>query len=125
MAGDGLSGWRVHCPACGAEYLLPAPWAGPGARVRCPGCKAPFRAADPKRARALREMLATWAESQPGGIEGIRSARTAGSFWRAHGPALCSLLGLEGEGSEGRAAIDPAALESALSLVFGPGPRLL
>lgn len=120
MAGDRLSSWRVTCPACGAEYLLPAPWAGPGARVRCPGCRAPFRAADPKLARALREALTAWAEQEPGGIEGVKNARAAGFFWRTHGPSLCAALV-----SEGDAPVDSAALEAALAQVFGPGARLL
>jgi hypothetical protein len=113
-----MSGWRVTCPACGAEYLLPAPWAGPGARVRCPGCKAPFRAADPRLARALRETLAAWADAEPGGADAVRSARAAGFFWRAHGESLCAAL-------DAGAPLDPAALEAALAQVFGPGSRLL
>jgi ribosomal protein S27E len=120
MAGDGLSGWRVACPACGAEYLLPAPWAGPGARVRCPGCGAAFRAADPKKARVLLEALEAWVRGEPGGLEAVRGARAAGFFWRAHGASLCAALE---HGSE--AALDPAALESALARVLGPGPPLL
>lgn len=120
MAGDRLSGWRVTCPACGAEYLLPAPWAGPGARVRCPGCHAPFRAADPRLVRGLREALTQWAEREPGGIEGVRNARAAGFFWRTHGPSLCAVLT-----PEGTAPVDPAALEAALAQLFGSGPRLL
>jgi hypothetical protein len=118
MAGDRMSGWRVTCPACGAEYLLPAPWAGPGARVRCPGCGAPFRAADPRLARALRETLSAWADGEPGGLDAVRNARAAGFFWRAHGQSLCSALDTD-------APVDSAALEAALAQVFGPGSRLL
>jgi predicted Zn finger-like uncharacterized protein len=116
MAGDGLSGWRVTCPACGAEYLLPAPYAGPGARVRCPGCGAAFAAADPRSARVLRDVLEPWARTEPGGLEAVRAARAAGFFWRAHGASLCSAL---------KDPVDPAALESALAQVLGPGPTLL
>jgi len=116
MAGDRLSGWRVSCPSCGAEYLLPAPWAGPGARVRCPGCGAAFRAADPKEARALAEALDGWARGEPGGLEAVRAARSAGFFWRAHGASLCAKF---------EQAVDAAALESALARVLGPGAPLL
>jgi len=116
VAGDGMSGWRVSCPSCGAEYFLPAPWAGPGARVRCPGCGAGFRAADPKQARGLAETLETSARAEPGGLEAVRAARSAGFFWRAHGPSLCTALA---------DAVDPAALESALAKAFGPGAPLL
>jgi hypothetical protein len=123
VAGDGLSAWRVVCPACGAEYLLPAPWAGPGARVRCPGCGAAFRAADPRRVRALRETVLAWAAAEPGGLESVQGARAAGFFWRAHGPSLCATL--ERGAPDTDAAIDPAALESALAQVLGPGPPLL
>lgn len=116
MAGDGLSGWRVTCPACGAEYLLPAPFAGPGARVRCPGCGAAFAAADPRLSRALRDVLEPWAKAEPGGLEAVRAARAAGFFWRAHGSSLCGAL---------KDPVDPAALEAALAQVLGPGPTLL
>lgn len=116
MAGDRVSGWRVSCPSCGAEYLLPAPWAGPGARVRCPGCGAGFRAADPKPARALAEALDAWAREEPGGLEAVRAARSAGFFWRTHGASLCAAFA---------EPVDPAALESALARVLGPGASLL
>jgi len=116
VAGDRVSGWRVLCPACGAEYFLPAPYAGPGARVRCPGCSAAFRAADPREERALREAIEPWADAEPGGLEAVRSARAAGFFWRAHGASLCAAL---------PCPVDPAALEAALAQVLGPGPGLL
>ena len=121
MAGDRMSGWRVACPACGAEYFLPAPWAGKGARVRCPGCGAAFRAADPKAARALKETLEAWADREPGGLEAVRGARAAGFFWRAHGASLCAALGTGGDED----ALDTAALEAALTQVLGPGASLL
>lgn len=123
MAGDGLSGWRVLCPFCGAAYLLPAPWAGPGARVRCPGCGAPFRAADPKQARALRETLEGWAAAEAGGLEAVRAARSAGFFWHAHGASLC--LALERGVPDTESSADPAALESALAQLLGPGSPLI
>ena len=118
MAGDRLSGWRVLCPSCGAEYLLPAPWAGPGARVRCPGCGAAFRAADPRATLALRGPLTEWAAAEPGGLAAVRAARASGFFWRAHGASLCAAL-------EGGPPIDPAALAAALARVLGPGAPLL
>jgi hypothetical protein len=119
VAGDGLSGWRVACPACGAEYLLPAPWAGPGARVRCPGCGAAFRAADPKKTRVLNEALEAWARGEPGGLEAVQGARAAGFFWRAHGASLCQALA---GGSE--AALDRPH-SSALARVSGRDRRCL
>jgi len=116
VAGDGMSGWRVLCPGCGAEYFLPAPYAGPGARVRCPGCGAAFRAADPRTEREVREALEPWAHAEPSGLEAVRAARAAGFFWRAHGASLCAAL---------PEPVDPAALEAALAQVLGPGPPLL
>jgi len=122
MAGDRMSGWRVNCPVCGAEYLLPGPFARVGARVRCPGCGVSFRAADPRPVRALRDALAAWASAQPGGLDSVRAARAAGRFWQAHGAALSAAL--EPRGDDGPAN-DAAALEAALSSLLGPGPRLL
>ncbi len=117
-----MSGWKVACTACGAEYLLPEPYARVGARVRCPGCGATFRAADPAHARALREAVAAWAAAQPGGIEAVRAARAAGTFWQSHGVALGAAL--QPRGDDGPSE-DAAALEAALAGVLGPGPRLL
>jgi hypothetical protein len=117
-----MSGWRVSCPACGAEYLLPEPFAHAGARVRCPGCGAAFRAADPRQTRALRDAVAAWASAQPGGIDAVRAARAGGTFWQTHGASLSTAL--EPKGDDGPAN-DAAALEAALSSLFGAGPRLL
>lgn len=122
MAGDRMSGWRVSCPACGAEYLLPEPFAHAGARVRCPGCGTAFRAADPRLVRALREQLSAWVETQPGGLDAVRATRAAGTLWQAHGASLSAAL--EPRGDDGPAN-DAAALEAALSSLLGPGPRLL
>ena len=121
-----MSGWRVACPACGAEYLLPAPFARAGRGVRCPGCGTAFRAADPRRVRALRDLLAPWAAARPGGVDAVRAARAEGSFWQVHGEALDLALDAERtpRGDDGPSE-DAAALEAALTAVLGPGPRLL
>ena len=122
MAGDRMSGWRVHCPACGAEYLLPEPFARAGARVRCPGCGVAFRAADPRLVRELRDALAAWATAEPGGVDAVRMAREGGMFWQLHGASLSAAL--EPRGDDGPRN-DAVALEAALSSLFGAGVRLL
>lgn len=117
-----MNGWRVACTACGAEYLLPDPFARAAVRVRCPLCRAVFRVADPRHARLLREAVQAWAQSQPGGIEAVRAARAAGTFWQSHGAALSAAMDPHGDDGADEAA---AALEAALAGVLGPGPRLL
>jgi len=122
MAGDRMSGWRVNCPACGAEYLLPEPFARAGARVRCPGCGVAFRVADPRLVRELRDALLAWAAAEPGGADAVRAARAGGVFWQLHGASLSAAL--EPRGADGPQN-DAVALEAALASLFGPGPRLL
>ena len=116
-----MSGWRVSCPACGAEYLLPGPFARAGARVRCPGCGVVFRAVDPRLVRELRDAVAAWAASEPGGADAVRMARQGGMFWQLHGASLSAAL--ESRGDDGPEN-DAAAREAALSSLLGPGPRV-
>lgn len=123
MAGDGLSGARIVCGACGAEYLLPPDLARPGGFVRCPDCGVPFRAYDPAAARALAAPLARWADARPGGIAAVRATRDAGRFWAEHGASLVAeFAGVAQAGGADTPAV--AAFQAALAELLGPGAPL-
>jgi len=123
MAGDGLSGARIVCGACGAEYLLPADLARPGAAVRCPDCGVPFRAYDPGEARAFDAPLDSWAEARPGGLAAVRAARDEGRFWAEHGASLVDAFA-EVAQVGGADAAQVAAFQAALAELLGPGAPL-
>lgn len=96
----------IHCPACGAGYLLPANLLGArGARVRCPGCghafavgrdgavtqmpveapaQAPAGPVDEHR-QAAAELLAALDARLPGAL--LEAARE-GRLFAAHGAEL-------------------------------------
>jgi len=123
VAGDGLSGARVVCGACGAEYLLPAGLARPGALVRCPDCGAAFRAYDPVAARAFAVPVARWADGRPGGLAAVRAARAGGRFWAEHGASLVEAF-QEVAAAGGADPAQAAAFQAALAELLGPGAPL-
>jgi predicted Zn finger-like uncharacterized protein len=123
VAGDGLSGARVVCPSCAAEFLLPAAHLDPRARIRCPDCGGTFRAYDPAAARAFAAPLARWAAARPGGLVAVRAARAEGRFFAAHGAALAAAFGeVERAGGSDPGAV--AAFQAALAELLGPGTPL-
>lgn len=119
MAGDGMSGWRLTCPACGAPSLLPDDLARSGARVRCPGCGIVFAAADPAAVDACVRGLETWLAAEPGGRAAVVAARDAGTFWQDHGTSLLDWR--DGVGAEAGPA---EVVRAALARVLGPGRTL-
>lgn len=123
MAGDGVSGARVVCGSCGAEYLLPAGLARPGSPVRCPDCGTAFRAYDPAAARAFAPRLLRWAEGRPGGLAAVRAARDGGRFWSEHGASLAEEFH-EVAKAGGQDPAQAAAFQAALAELLGPGAPL-
>ena len=120
MAGDRLSGARVVCPSCAAEFLLPAAHLDPRARIRCPDCAGTFRAYDPAAARAFAAPLARWAEARPGGLSAVRTARAEGRFLALHGAALAAAFAdVERAGGSDPGTV--AAFQAALAELLGPG----
>ena len=123
MAGDRVSGVRVVCATCGAEFLLPAAHHRAGARIRCPDCGVPFRAYDPAHADAFAPRIERWAAGRPGGAASVRESRAAGRFFAEHGASLTA----EFADVVAAGATDPAALgafQAALAALLGPGAPL-